>query len=177
MQLAMDFGPQSDVDRCAIRRQIDEMYEILARDEGEKNVVGARNAFDLQEVIRVGIAPSEGDVVSWKRRTGRRADDLRDQACATLGARAGRLSLDGPGKPEQEEKRSWEAEMGNAGELAGFDHGGAGIRQRLAQTPGSVVISGLGQRSYRFAINCNFEFGFHNVLHPWRERFDRWPRC
>jgi hypothetical protein len=88
---AMDLGPKGDIDRRAVRGQIEEMHEILERDQGVKNIVRTRNALDIEEIVGVRIAPGEGHVVSLKRRPRRRADHLGYQACAAFGARAGGL--------------------------------------------------------------------------------------
>jgi hypothetical protein len=36
------------------------MHEILERDQGVNNVVRARKALDIQEIVDIGIAPREG---------------------------------------------------------------------------------------------------------------------
>ena len=111
LPLTMDLRPQGDIDCPAVRRQVNQVYEILKGDQREKNIVGARNTFDLKEIIGIGVAPGECNVVSRQSRSRRGANHLSDRAGAGFGAGAWRLtqagtSQQGHEKNERQDKSS-----------------------------------------------------------------------
>ena len=64
LPLAMDLCPETDVDGLAIGRHVNQMNEVLKRNQAVKYVMRARDALDLQKIVGIRIAPGERNVAT-----------------------------------------------------------------------------------------------------------------